>query len=320
MAAAPLRAAFFGTSEFALPTLGALHDSGHAVASVYTQPPRPAGRGRRLRPTPVETRARELGLPVRTPSTLRNTEEIESLQAMELDVGVVAAYGLLLPAPVLRAFRLGCVNVHASLLPRWRGAAPVERAIMAGDRVTGISLMLMDEGLDTGPVLDQCEVPIEPSTTGGELQETLAVCGGQRLPAVLARLNAGSVAPVPQAGGACYAGKLTTEDRLLDWTMTAEQLERRVRALQPVPGARAYLPLGGRPEPVKVCRARTVEASSERPGTVLDGQLTVACAEGALQLLEVQRPGGRALPADAFLRGAPISVGTQLPTPADTEE
>ena len=320
MEGAPLRAAFFGTPAFALPALDALHAAGHRIEAVYTQPPRPAGRGRRLRAGPVAERAGALGLPVRAPATLGAPAEVAHLEALRLDVGVVAAYGRLLPGAVLRAFRLGCVNVHASLLPRWRGAAPVERAIMAGDTVTGISLMLMDEGLDTGPVLDRCEVPIGPAATGGGLRAALAACGAERLPAALRGLAAGTLVPAAQPGGAVYAGKLGPADRVLDWGAPAVQLDRRGRALDPAPGARAQLPLKGRAESVKVWRARPVDDAPPAPaGTVLDDRLTVACGAGALRLLEVQRPGGRRLAAADFLRGLPVPAGTVLPAPPRTE-
>ena len=319
MGTAPLRAAFFGTPDFALPALDALHASGHSINAVYTQPPRRAGRGHHLRPSPVAERAAALGLPVHTPSLLRGPTETEALRAMRLDVGVVAAYGLLLPGSVLDAFRLGCINVHASLLPRWRGAAPVERAILAGDRVTGVSLMLMDEGLDTGPVLDRCEVLIGLEETGGTLRERLAACGAARLPPALAGLAAGTLAPVPQSEGAVYAPKLGPADRIMDWTAPAEELARRVRALAPAPGARALLPIGGRTEMVKVWGATPISTDPGPPGTVLDDVLTVACGADGLRLLEVQRPGGRRLGGAAFLRGAPIPAGTLLPNPPRPE-
>ncbi len=319
MGGAPLRAAFFGTPEFALPALDTLQASLHRIEAVYTQPPRPAGRGQHRRNSPVADRARTLGLAVRTPRTLRDAGEVDYLRRMRLDVGVVVAYGLLLPPAVLQAFRLGCVNVHASLLPRWRGAAPVERAIMAGDAVTGVSLMLMDEGLDTGPVLDQCEVPIGPEVTGGALRRRLAVLGAGRLAPVLGELAAGARVPVAQADGAVYADKLGSADRTLDWTAPAGQLERQVRALCPAPGARVLLPMKGRREFVRVWRARPVTAGPAPAGTVLDAGLTVACGEGGLQLVELQRAGGRRLDAAAFLRGAPVPAGTVLPAPASVE-
>ncbi len=313
MKGTPLRAAFFGTPEFALPALDALHASVHHIEVVYTQPPRPAGRGHRMRGSPVAGRAGDLDLAVRTPRTLRDPGETARLRSMRLDVGVVVAYGLLLPGAVLKAFRLGCVNVHASLLPRWRGAAPVERAIMAGDAVTGVSLMLMDEGLDTGPVLDRCEVSIGPDMTGGTLRDALATCGANRLAEALCGLAAGTLAPVAQPEGAVYASKLGPADRVLNWESAAEQLERQIRALHPAPGARALIPLKGRSEPVKVWRARPVKSCPAPAGTVLDDRLTVACGVDGLQLLEVQRPGGRRLDAAAFLRGTPVPVGTVLP-------
>ena len=316
MDGAPLRAAFFGTPAFAVPALDALLADGHRIEVVYTQPPRPAGRGHRLRSSTVAERAGALGLTVRTPGDLRDPAELAHLRSLRLDVGVVAAYGLLLPGPVLRAFRLGCVNVHASLLPRWRGAAPVERAIMAGDAVTGISLMLMDEGLDSGPVLARCAVPIGAAVTGGTLRAALAACGAERLPATLRKLAAGTLVPAAQPDGAVYARKLGPADRVLDWGAPAVQLDRQVRALHPAPGARAFLPLKDRCEPVKVWRARPVHAPPACPGTVLDDRLTVACGAAALRLLEVQRAGSRRLDAAAFLRGFPVPVGTILAAPS----
>ncbi|MCY4005041.1 MAG: methionyl-tRNA formyltransferase [Rhodospirillales bacterium] len=319
MTGTPLRAAFFGTPEFAVPALDALHASVHQIEVVYTQPPRPAGRGHRMRESPVAQRAGALDLAVRTPGALRDSGEAERLRSMRLDVGVVVAYGLLLPDAILNAFRLGCVNVHASLLPRWRGAAPVERAIMAGDAMTGVSLMLMDEGLDTGPVLDRCEVPIGSDMTGGRLRDVLATCGADRLAEALSGLAAGTLVPVAQPEGAVYASKLGPADRVLDWESAAEQLERQVRALHPVPGARALLPLKGRSELVKVWRARPVKSCPAPAGTVLDDRLTVACGVDGLRLLEVQRPGGRRLDAAAFLRGTPVPASTVLPAPGSNE-
>ncbi len=315
MSGTPLRTAFFGTPEFALPVLDALHASIHRIHVVYTQPPRPAGRGHRRRCSPVANRAGALSLEVRAPRTLRDPGEVGRLQRLRLDVGVVAAYGRLLPADVLQAFRFGCVNVHASLLPRWRGAAPVERAIMAGDAVTGVSLMLMDEGLDTGPVLDRCEIPIGPEATGGALRHRLAACGAERLAAALCGVAAGTLVAVPQPAGAVYADKLGAGDRILDWSAPAARLERQVRALHPAPGARAWVPLSARRQFVKVWRARTVASRPAPAGTVLDERLTVACGRGGLQLLELQRPGGRRLEVDAFLRGARVPAGTVLPAP-----
>lgn len=320
MGTTPLRTAFFGTPDFALQALDALHASGHSIIAVYTQPPRRAGRGHRLRASPVAERAAALGLQVRTPSSLRGPTETEVLRAMRLDVGVVVAYGLLLPSQILDSFRLGCVNVHASLLPRWRGAAPIERAIMAGDRMTGISLMLMDEGLDTGPVLDRCEILIGREETGGTLRERLAACGAARLTAALAGLAAGTLVPVPQSQGAVYAPKLGRADRLLDWTAPAEDLARRVRALDPAPGAQALLPVGGRTEMVKVWSAIPLSTDPAPAGTVVDDVLTIACGADGLRLLEVQRPGGRRLDGAAFLRGAPVRAGTQLPSPSQQPE
>ena len=303
-----MRLAFLGTPEFGLPALEALLDAGHEVVRAYAQPPRPAGRGRRLRPSPVQAFAEGRGIPVATPASLRDPALRQDFAALRLDAAVTAAYGLLLPPPVLAAPRFGCLNLHASLLPRWRGAAPIQHAIMAGDRETGISVMAMDEGLDTGPVLLARRTPIGPQTAGGELHDRLAQIAGEAAVAALAGLADGSLEPAPQPeAGVTWAPKLTREDSWLDWTRPAAELERRVRALAPRPGARFAF----RGEGIGVGSA-AVEAGGGPPGRVLDDGAAIACGEGVLRLLRLQRPGRAAMEAAAFLRGFPLPAGTDL--------
>jgi methionyl-tRNA formyltransferase len=293
-----MRLAFMGSPEFAVPALKALHGAGHDIRAVYTQPPRPSGRGRATTPCPVHAAAESLGLPVRGPARLRrDTAEHEAFAALGLDAAVVAAYGLILPAAMLHAPRLGCLNIHASLLPRWRGAAPIQAAIMAGDCETGITIMRMDEGLDTGPMMLRESVPITPETTTPMLHDALAAIGARLIVAALADMPPAVAQP---AAGATYAGKLTREDARLDWSRDAPALDRQVRALNPWPGTFAMF----NGETLKVLAARPVAASGA-PGHVLDNQFTVACGEGALRLDRVQRAGRPAVPGDAFLRGVP---------------
>ena len=294
-----------GSPAFAVPTLRALHAAGHQVAAVYSQPPRPAGRGRALTPCPVHEAAQALGLPVRTPARLRNdVAEHAAFAALDLDAAVVAAYGLILPPAMLAAPRRGCLNVHASLLPRWRGAAPIQAAVLAGDAETGITVMQMDAGLDTGAMLLRGRVPIGPRTTAADLHDALAALGADLILQALQDLPA----PVPQpAEGATYAPKLTRDSGRLDWTRPAALLDRQVRAFTPWPGA--WATLGA--ETLKVLRAEPAEGAGP-PGTVLDGALLVACGEGALRLLRVQRPGRAPMEADALLRGFPVPPGTLL--------
>ncbi len=307
----PLRVAFFGSPAFALPSLQALVDAGHTVAAVYAQPPRPAGRGHKEQRAPVHVLAETLGLPVRTPFTLRDEAEQRAFAALALDAAVVAAYGLILPKAILQAPKLGCINVHASLLPRWRGAAPIERAIMAGDAETGVTLMQMDEGLDTGPMLQTCRVAIGPATTAAELRETLAGLGASLLPEALAGLAAGALGARPQpADGVTYAHKLARDEGRTDWSLPAAVLERRVRALTPQPGAF----FEHRGERIKLLAAEVADAAGQaaQPGPALDDRLTIACGDGALLPTILQRPGrGRAGTA-AFLRGYPLPAGTRL--------
>jgi len=300
-----LRLAFMGSPAFAVPALRALQDAGHEIAAIYSQPPRPAGRGRAVTPCPVHAAALELGLPVRTPARLRtDAGEHAAFAALGLDAAVVAAYGLILPPAMLDAPRRGCLNIHASLLPRWRGAAPIQAAVLAGDAETGVTIMQMDPGLDTGAMLLQGRVPIGPRTTAAELHDSLAGLGA----GLVLQALADPPVPVPQpAEGATYAAKLTRDSGRLDWTQPAAQLDRQVRGLTPWPGTWAMLGT----EVLKVLRAEPA-AESGVPGTVLDGGLLVACGEGALRLLRVQRPGRAPMEAEALLRGFAIPPGTRL--------
>ena len=305
---------FMGTPEFAATILAALIAAGHRIRAVYTQPPRPAGRGHRMQPAAVQRLAERHGLPVRCPASLRDTAAQAEFAAFGADAAVVAAYGLILPSSVLDAPRHGCLNVHTSLLPRWRGAAPIQRAILAGDRETGITIMQMDEGLDTGPILLQQAVPILPDTTAGELTEQLAALGARMMVEALDGVAEGRLAPMPQpSDGATYAAKLNRDEARLDWRRPADMLERQVRAFDPWSGA--WFEGGG--ERIRVLRAAAEPAAaSAPPGTVLDDRLAVACGAGVLRPLRLQRPGRAPLDAAEFLRGYPIPAGTQLPCPA----
>ena len=303
-----------GTPEFAATILAALTGAGHNLCAVYTQPPRPAGRGHRLHPSPVHELAARHGIPVRTPATLRDPAAQAEFAAIPAVAVVVAAYGLILPALVLRAPRLGCFNVHASLLPRWRGAAPIPRAILAGDPESGVTIMQMDEGLDTGPILLQEAVPIGSETTSGALSAQLAARGAALMLTTLDAAARGALAPRPQpAEGVTYAAKLRREEARLDWRRPAEFLERQVRAFDPWPGAW----FEGREERLRVLAGEALsDGGPAPPGTVLDEHLTIACGEGALRPLRVQRAGRAALDAADFLRGFALPPGTVLPCPA----
>ena len=300
-----MRLAFMGSPDFAVPALRALHEAGHEIAAVYCQPPRPAGRGQKETPCPVHRAALDLGMPVRTPSRLkRDVAEHEAFAALGLDAAVVAAYGLILPKAMLDAPRRGCLNIHASLLPRWRGAAPIHAAILAGDAESGITIMRMEEGLDTGPMLLKEAVPIGPDTTVQALHDALAGTGARLVLRALAEDP--PAIPQPQ-DGVTYAPKLTKEDGRLDWTQDAGALERRVRALNPWPGT--FFTHGG--EQIRVLAAQ-VEQGAGAPGTTLDDAALVACGTGALRLLRLQRPGRAAMDAEAFLRGFPLPRGAVL--------
>jgi methionyl-tRNA formyltransferase len=309
-----LRLAFMGTPVFAATILDALLAAGHEIARVYSQPPRPAGRrGLQVQPSPVQELAGRKGLAVETPVKL-DAGEAEKVEALKLDVAVVAAYGLILPKPILEAPRLGCINVHASLLPRWRGAAPIERAIQAGDAETGISIMRMEQGLDTGPVYLTGRVPIGSKTASGELYKILAGEGAALLIQALEGIEAGTLKPKPQdSQGVTYAKKLSRQESLLDWRKSAGELEREIRAFDPFPGS--YFTWNN--ERISVLAAGLASSpKSAAPGTVLDGKLTIACGQGALRLTRLQRAGRGDLDAEAFLRGFSIPAGTILPCPA----
>jgi methionyl-tRNA formyltransferase len=311
---APLELVFMGTPEFAATILDALIAAGHRVRCVYSQPPRPAGRGHRLQPSPVQTLAERHGIPVRCPTDLRAAGTQREFAALEADVAVVAAHGLILPPAILSAPRLGCLNVHASLLPRWRGAAPIQRAILAGDLGTGVTIMQMDEGLDTGAVLLQASVPITDGTTAGELTDQLAQLGGRSIVDALDRLEA-LIPQAQPATGVTYAKKLTREEARLDWRASAERLERQVRAFDPWPGAYFRVNSLGGDERIRVLAADVVPGSAP-PGTVLDDRLSIACGEGALRPTRLQRGGRGAMETAALLRGFAILPGTVLPCPA----
>ena len=304
-----------GTPAFAVPTLDALCASGHTVVAAYTQPPRAAQRGRKVRPTPVAVRAETAGIAVRTPSNLKPADAQTAFAALGADLAVTVAYGLILPPAVLAAPRLGCINAHASLLPRWRGAAPIQRAIMAGDEETGVTIMRMDEGLDTGPILMAERVSIGPGTTGGTLHDTLAALSARLVVEAIDALAAGSLAETPQSqDGATYAAKLEKHEAAIDWRTPAAQIEHTVRALAPKPGA-WFIHEGER---IRVlAAAEDAGATDAAPGTIIDEALTVACGDGSvLRLTRLQRAGKAAMDTDAFLRGRPIAAGTRLPCPA----
>ena len=303
-----LRLAVMGTTGFVLPSLEALLGAGHEIAAVYTQPPRPAGRGQQLRRTPVHEAAEQLGLPVRTPRTLKDAEAQAEFAELAPDLAVVGAYGLLLPQPVLEAPRLGCVNLHASLLPRWRGAAPIERAILAGDTETGISIFRMEEGLDIGPVYATQPLPICPTTTSAQLHERLAALAAEMVPSVVQGIAVGALAAVPQPeAGVTYARKLARDEGRLSFAEPAELVERRLRALNPAPGCWCE----ARGERLSLLAGRVVAASGA-PGTVIALPLTIACGSGAVAITQVQRAGRRPMPADELQRGFALPLGTVL--------
>ena len=294
-----------GSPEFAVPTLDALVADGHEVICAYTQPPRPAGRGKSDRPTPVEVRAGELGIDVRSPKSLKSEAEQQAFAELDADVAVVAAYGLILPQPILDAPMLGCLNVHGSLLPRWRGAAPVQRAIMAGDEATGITIMQMEAGLDTGPMLLKRAVEIEDKNAA-QLTEELAQLGAALMVEVLADLP--NYEPIEQPeDGVTYAAKISKEEARIDWSRSARELKRHIQGLAPYPGA--WFEVNG--ERIKVLAAE-IAAGHRGPGEVLDDQLTIACGNGALRPTLLQRAGKSAMSADELLRGFPIPNGTVL--------
>ena len=306
-----MKVAFAGTPEFAASALEAILAAGFEVPLVLTQPDRPAGRGMQLQPSPVKQVALAAGIPVHQPEKLRTPEQQAPLAAIECDVLVVAAYGIILPQAVLDLPRYGCLNIHASLLPRWRGAAPIHRAIEAGDTETGITIMQMDAGLDTGPMLIKRVEPIQPDDTTGSLHDRLAWVGAELIVEALEALPAGTLVATPQpAEGVTYAAKIGKAEAAVDWTRPAIEIERAVRAFNPFPGAIATLD----GTPVKLWRARAIDATGT-PGEVLLAEgagVIVACGEGALCVTELQKPGARRMPAADFLRGMPIAAGSRF--------
>ncbi|MEL6765606.1 MAG: methionyl-tRNA formyltransferase [Pseudomonadota bacterium] len=305
-----MRIVFMGTPDFAVPVLEALVAAGHEIAAVYTQPPRPAGRGKALRPSPVHRAAEAHGFPVETPERFRNKDVVARFAAYEPDVAVVVAYGQILPQAALDAPRLGCLNAHASLLPRWRGAAPIQRAIMAGDAETGVCIMQMEAGLDTGPVLARASLPIGAEDTAGTLHDRLATLSAHLMTETLARLAEGPLPAEPQpAKGITYAAKIEKAEARIDWTMPAEAVSAHIRGLSPFPGA--WCEIAG--ERVKVLMAEAVDGDSgPPPGTAMDDGLTIACGTGAVHLTTLQRAGKGPQPAETFLRGFPVPKDTTL--------
>jgi methionyl-tRNA formyltransferase len=304
-----LRLIFMGTPDFAVPTLIEIVGRGHEVAAVYTRAPKPAGRGMDLQPTPVEREARRFGLSVLTPRTLRTDEAVAAFRAHNADAAVVVAYGLILPVPILEAVPLGCFNLHASLLPRWRGAAPINRAIMAGDAESGVCVMKMAEGLDTGPVALREAIPIGPDMTAGELHDALAPLGARVMPVALGALERRTLQLAPQPeDGVTYAAKIDKRETRIDWGKPWKQVHDHCRGLSPFPGAWFELPGVGR---IKVLRTTKGDGSGA-PGTVLDDRLTIACGDGAVRLLDVQRAGKQPMKVEDFLRGTQVAPGTLL--------
>lgn len=309
----PLRIIFMGTPDFSVPTLRALTEAGHEIAAVYTQPPRPAGRrGLDLTPSPVQQEAERLGRAVRTPVSLKGEVEQAAFAALEADVAVVVAYGLLLPKAILEGTRLGCWNGHASLLPRWRGAAPIQRAVMAGDRETGMMIMKMEEGLDTGPVALTERIEIAPDMTAGELHDRLMTVGAGLMIAAMAGLERGELALRPQAAeGVTYARKIDKAETRVDWTRSSWQVHNHIRGLSPFPGAWCEVEIAGKAERLKLLRSTLADGHGE-PGEILGDGLTVACGEGAIRLREIQRAGGKPVSAEQFLHGAKTRKGMKL--------
>lgn len=306
-----MRVIFMGTPEFSVPTLRAIAEAGHEIAAVYSQPPRPAGRrGLETVPSPVQQEAERLGIAVRTPLSLKDEDAQEAFRALEADVAVVVAYGLLLPEAILKGTRLGCYNGHASLLPRWRGAAPIQRAIMAGDRETGMMVMKMDKGLDTGPVGLTARIAIEPDMVAGELHDRLMQVGAALMVEALAKLERNALPLTPQAeDGVLYARKIEKAETRIQWAKPSIDVHNHIRGLSPFPGS--WYEMGEKAERIKVLRSTLAEGTGE-PGTLLVDGLTVACGQGAVRLVEVQRAGGKPMSAQDFLRGAKLEKGMKL--------
>jgi methionyl-tRNA formyltransferase len=306
---------FMGSPDFAVPALAELVAHGQEIVRVYSQPPRPAGRGQAERKTAVHQFAEKLGLSVETPSSLKKPDTVAAFAALQADLAVVVAYGLLLPKPVLDAPRLGCLNLHGSLLPRWRGAAPIQRALMAGDSVTGVQAMMMEEGLDTGPIVLSETVPILPDDTAQTLHDRMAAAGAPLLARAVAALERGVADPQAQSDiGVTYAGKIEPAEAKIDWTLPARVVDCHIRGLSPFPGAWFHLDTDKGPLRVKalMCHLAHNPSAAAAPGEALDDRLLIACGEGAVRLTKVQREGKSAMAAEEFLRGNPVATGTRL--------
>jgi methionyl-tRNA formyltransferase len=304
-----LRLVFMGTPDFAVPTLLEIIGAGHEIAAVYSRPPQPAGRGMAARETPIAHEAGRFKIPVSTPASLKDADAAEAMRAPGADAAVVVAYGMILPKPILDAFPLGSFNLHASLLPRWRGAAPIQRAIMAGDRETGVMVMQMEEGLDTGPIAIAERVPIDADTTAGDMHDVLARLGAKLMVVTLGALERGSLQLKPQPlTGVTYAHKIDKNETRIDWTRPWQQVHDHCRGLSPFPGAWFELLGAGRTRALRTTKG----AGGGKPGEVLDDRLTIACGNGAVRLVELQRAGGKPMPADEFLRGLPVARGSVL--------
>jgi len=306
-----MRLAFMGTPDFAVPSLAELIASGHEIVAVYSQPPRPRGRGQKLTPSPVHAFAETMGLPVFTPESMKAQETVETFQSLDLDAACVVAYGQILKPAVLEAPRLGCFNLHGSLLPRWRGAAPIQRAVMAGDAQTGVQIMQMSEGLDEGPILLSEQMDIRPDDTAASLSERMAHVGAGLWPRALAAVERGGVTPSEQVGEPTYAKKIRPAEARIDWTRPAAQVDAHIRGLSPFPGAWFEAPSDSGPVRIKALLSAPTDGSAA-PGTVLDDALTVACGTGAVRLVRVQREGRAAQSAEELLRGFPLPAGTVL--------
>lgn len=308
----PLRIVFMGTPDFSVPTLAGIVGQGHEVVACYTRAPAKAGRGMALRPSPVHALAESFGIPVFAPKSLRSEDAALQFDSFGADVAVVVAYGLLLPKPILDAPSHGCLNLHGSLLPRWRGAAPIHRAVMAGDDETGVMVMRMEEGLDTGPVALVDRVAIGEDETTGQLHDRLKTLGADLMLRALAALERGSLSFTPQAEeGVTYAKKILNDEARIDWSKPAREVHNLIRGLSPFPGAFCEIDLGKGPERIKVLRSLQADGAG-RAGQILDDQLTIACGDGAVRLIEVQRAGSKPMPAHEFLRGAALATRTLL--------
>ena len=308
----PLRLIFMGTPDFAVPTMLELAARGHEIVAVYTRAPKPAGRGQKERVTPVEREARQLGVPVLTPKTLKTTDAVDAFRAHRADAAVVVAYGLILPQPILDGTRLGCFNLHASLLPRWRGAAPINRAIMAGDDESGVMVMKMDAGLDTGDVAMVGRVTVTDTMTAGDLHDVLAQAGSGLMVRAMDALERGDLKLTPQdQHGVTYAAKIDKDEARIDWTRPAREVLRHCHGLSPFPGAWSEIELDGQPVRLKILRSE-LAGGRGTPGEMIDANLTVACGDGAVRITELQRAGGKPMTAEVFLRGTRLASGSRM--------